>query len=184
MAGEVKAVQLGTNSTTKNIPLSRFKKEDMVTPLPAAGDATNLGLDAGTFGTNSAMLKGSDSKAAAITETAVIQLPVPEDYVSGDLTLVLHAGMLTTVSDTTATLDAEAYLSDEEAGVTGGDLVDTAAQSINSLTLADKSFTILGASLSAGDLIEIQITTAVNDGATGTAVMACVGGAKLTYTKR
>ena len=104
---------------------------------------------------------------------------LPPEYDAAEtIQIRAHAGMLTTVADNTATLDFEVYKSDEEAGI-GADICATAAQSINSLTLADKDFTVTATGLSAGDVLDIRMTTAVNDAATGTVVKAIVGAVKI-----
>ena len=109
---------------------------------------------------------------------------IPDNYeAAADVVLRLHAGMKTTVADTTATVDAEAYKSDEEAGISS-DLVTTAAATINSLTLSDVDFTISGGTLSPGDLLDIRIAVAINDGATGTAVIGQIGAVKLLCDTR
>ena len=92
--------------------------------------------------------------------------------------LRLHAGMITTVADTTATLDVVAYASDEEAGI-GADLCTTAAQSINSLVFADYDYVITATALAPGDVLDVRIHTAVNDAAGGATVKACVGATQL-----
>jgi len=174
-------VTLAAVSKTKNIPLTEFLKDNLVTELGTAGDATNLGLVAGTHGSASPTLQGSDVGGSSGSETARLLLSVPDDYTSGDLTLRFHAGMLTTVSDTTATLDVQAYESDGEAGV-GDDLCETDAVSINSLTLADKDFTIDGDGLAAGDILDVEITVAVQDSGNAGVMIPVIGAAKLLYT--
>jgi hypothetical protein len=87
--------------------------------------------------------------------------------------------MLTTVADTSATIDVEAYESAKTTLKTGSDLVTTAAQSINSLTFADKAFDLTVTDLSPGDQLDIRFTVAVVDAATGTAVTAALASVEL-----
>lgn len=150
--------------------------DDMDSPLPSTPATDDLGLVGGTFGTASPSIQTEDLKAAGATNSyARRTFAIPPEYVSGEtVQIVLHAGMLTTVADASATIDLQVYESDGEAGI-GADLCATAAQSINALILADKTFTITAAGLAAGDVLDIRITTAVNDAATGTAVKAIVG---------
>lgn len=176
------AVTTDTAAVSVAIPFQDFLKTDLVTPLPAAGDSTNLGLVAGTHGTNGPSLQGADAGATTKTEVARLLVAVPADYDIGDLTLTFHAGMLTTLADDVATLDVQVYETDEEAGV-GSDLCETAAQSINSLTLADKAYVIDGDGLAAGDVLDIEITTVVTDAGNLGVMKAIVGHAKMTYTK-
>jgi hypothetical protein len=165
------------------VPLSAFKKEDLLTALPNAGDSTNLGLVAGTHGTNMPTLQGADAGAATKTETVRILIPIPADYVAaGGFKVRCHAGMLTTVADDAATLDCEAFKSNGEGGA-GADLCATAAQSINSLTLADKDFTVTGTTLAAGDILDVQLTTVVHDVGDAGVMKAIIGSVKLLYDR-
>lgn len=150
------------------------------TVLPGTPATDDLALIGGTFGTGTPSIQTEDLKTAGATNKyARTMLVLPPEYDGGEtLSVRFHAGMLTTVADGSATIDAEVYLSDNEAGL-GLDLVTTAAQSINSLTLADKDFTIDPAGLVAGDILDLRITLAINDAASGTAVKGIVGAAFL-----
>jgi hypothetical protein len=79
------------------------------------------------------------------------------------------------VASVTATVDLEAYLSDKFGAVSGSDLVTTAATTINSLTPANKDFTLTATNLAPGEWIDFRIKVAVNDSGTGTAVIAAIG---------
>ncbi len=151
--------------------------DDMDSPLPSTPATDDLGLIGGTFGSGTPSLQTEDLKTAgATTNRARRTFALPPEYVAGQtVTIRVHAGMLTTVAGTSATVDVECFKSDREAGVDGADLCSTAAQSINSLTLADKDFTITPATLAPGDLLDIRLSTAVNDAASGTAVKAIIG---------
>ncbi len=167
------------------IPVQDFKKPDLVTPLPAAGDGTTLGLVAGTHGTNGPSLQGKDATGLTATTTDVgrILLPLPADYVDGgDVKIRCHAGMLTTVADTSATLDCQAYETDEEAGI-GSDLCTTDAQDINDLVLADVDFVIDGAGLVAGDVLDLELTTVSIQTGTATETIPFIGAVKLLYDR-
>ena len=147
----------------------------LATNLPATPATDDLGLVGGTFGSASPKISTGDVKAAGCTRYARFQFQLPVEYDAGaSVTMRLHAGMTTTVADTSATVDVECYKSDGEAGV-GSDICATAAQSINSLTDADKDFTITATGLSAGDVLDIRLTITVVDAATGTAVIADIG---------
>jgi len=160
------------------LPLEDWLIADMSARVGTPG-TTNLGLVAGTVGSASPTIQTSDGKATTITQVMRRSVPIPPDYVAGqNLQLRIHVGMLTTVSDGTATIDVSAYKSNEEAGISA-DLVTTAAQSINSLTAADKDFVITAATLSAGDTLDVKVTIAITDSATGTAVKGIIGATKL-----
>jgi hypothetical protein len=163
------------------IPLESWRVWDAFgTNLPATPASDDLGLVGGTFGTASPTIQSGDLKAAgATTRRARVTFSLPTEYVAGQaITIRAHAGMDTTVSDGTATLDFEVYKSNDEAGI-GSDLCATAAQSINSLTDADYDFSITSSGLSPGDTLDIRMSVTVNDAATVTAVIAVVGGVKL-----
>ncbi len=86
--------------------------------------------------------------------------------------------MITTVASVACTVDIECYRSNNETSI-GSDLCATSAISINSLTFADKDFTITAATLARGDLLDIRLTILVNDSGTGTVVAGCAGAVEL-----
>lgn len=147
-------------------------------PSPAAND--DLGLVGGTFGTGTPSIQTGDLKAAgATTRYARCTFELPAEYVAGQsVTIRAHAGMLTTAADTSATLDFQLYRSNDEAGL-GSDLVADAAQDINSTSLANFDFDVTPNSLNPGDTLDIRMAVAVNDGATGTAVIGFVGSVEI-----
>jgi hypothetical protein len=151
---------------------------DGAAPAPVGTAAgTNLGLVGGTFGTNGHAIRSKDEKnnGTATSSFAVNTFMLPPNYKdAATVQIEVRAGMNTTVASTTAVVDIEAFLLDADGDPTGSDLCTTAAQSINSLTAATKTFTIDTAGLSAGDKLMIRLTTTTNDTATGTAVIAQV----------
>jgi len=156
------------------VPWSTLRVHDAIEtllPQPAAND--DLGWPATqTMGTVTPFIETADLKAAGATSVyARFQFAMPPEYDSGEtITLRLRGGMNTTVADTTATIDAVVYKADEDGGA-GSDICATAAQSINNLTAADKDFTITPTGLVAGDVLDVRIEVAINDGATATAVI-------------
>ena len=164
-----------------NIPLTSFRIHDAFnTNLPGTSSGNDLGLVGGTFGTASPVLQTADLKAAGATSNyarALFQLPA--EYDAGETIIIrVHTQMVTTVSDTTSTIDVECYKVDQAGGI-GSDLCATAATTNNSLTDADIDFTITATGLAAGDVFDLRITSAVNDAATGTAVIAEIGNVDL-----
>lgn len=156
------------------VPLTNLRKVAVLSSLlPAADDGTSLGLVNGTYLTSNPSLRTADEKAAgAVTRTARFLFPVPEHYVAGQaITVRLNAGMTTTVADTTATANIACV---RQAAPTVDIGSTTGAQSINSLTAADKDFTITPTDVVVGDVLDIRVSVAVNDGATGTAVIGTV----------
>jgi len=165
-----------TTLAKQSIQLTAMRVWDALhTLLPAAGAADDLGLVGGTFGTNTPMLKTSDSKATSVTQRCRFTFTLPPSYDDAETVQIrAHAGMETTISDSTATIDFEVYESDREGGL-GSDLCSTAATTINSLTAADVDFTIDASGLVAGDELDVRVSVAITDGATGTAVTGVVG---------
>ena len=113
------------------------------TNLPGTSAADDLGLIGGTFATASPCIETYDVKAAgAVTLYARAAFQLRPEYDAGQTVLIrAHAGMVTTISDTTATLDFQAFESDNESGISA-DLVTTVATTINSVTLADIDYAV------------------------------------------
>ena len=175
---DIEASKLQSHSVTYSVPLTSCRVFDaMQTLLPAAGAADDLGLVGGAIGTASPSLQTSDGAQTTVTQKARVLIPILPQYVSAAaLSLSLTAGMLTTVSDGTATIDVSAYLLDKDTTLdAAGDICATAAQSINNLTFAAKSFTITPTNVVAGDMLDVLITIAITDAATGTVVTGCCG---------
>lgn len=161
-----------------NIPLTDMTTWDAwQTRLPGTAAADDLALVTGTWGTDSPELQGIDAGGTTETQRCAFEFMLPESYIdAGTITLRIRAYMLTTVSDSTATVDAEVYKSDKSGSV-GSDLCATAAQSCNSLTAANLDFTVTPTGLVAGDKLLARITTAVTDaGDAGAGITATIGG--------
>lgn len=142
------------------------------TALGTSASSDDLGMIIGTFGTDAVVVQSSDSKATTTTQRARFAFTLPHCYASGEAVSVVGlAGMKTTVSDTTATIDFEVYKKDTATALVGSDICATSATSINSLTAAAKTFTITPTGLVAGDELDIRVTIAITDGATATAVI-------------
>lgn len=154
------------------VPLTSLRVWDaMQTNLPGTAATDDLALVGGTFGTAPPVISAGDLKAAgATTRYARFVLALPECYESAEtVTLRLSAGMVTTVADTSCTVDVMAYKIDKITGI-GSDLCATAATTINSLVFANKDFSITSSGLAAGDVLDVRIAVACTDAATGTAV--------------
>lgn len=163
------------------LPLTQFRTWDaLATNLPGTPAADDLGLDNATFGTGSPHLTAGDLKAAgATTRYARAHVVIPAEYDDGETCNIrLHAGMLTTVADTSCVCDVECYRSDEEGGISA-DLVTTSSTTMNSLTFADIDFTLTPTTFVSGDTLDIRITITCTDAATGTAVEPVIGAVQL-----
>lgn len=135
----------------------------LATNLPGTAANDDMALITGTPGTNAPTLQGVDFGGATSDEKCAFLFPVPIEYVSGEtITIRCHAGMLTTIADTSCTLDCEVW-SDDGDGTVSSDLCATAAQDINSLTLADIDFSITATSVSPGDILIVRLSFAGTD---------------------
>lgn len=147
------------------------------TVLPGTAAADDLALIGGTFGTDQPQIETDDQKAngtpTSLRARTIVRLPAEYDDAE-TLQIRVRAGMETTISDTTATVDIEAWKIDEDGTVGASDLCATAAQSINNLTAADKDFTITATGLAPGDQLDVRITITIEDGATGTEVKGVI----------
>lgn len=162
------------------VPMTSLRVWDAIaTNLPGAAANDDLGLDGGTWATDSPCISAGDVKASTSTRYARFQVALPAEYDAGQtVTLRFHAGMKTTVAATSCTLDLVAFKSDQEAGISA-DICATAAQSINSLSDADIDFSITPTGLNPGDVLDCRIAIAWVDAATGTAVIPQIGAIEL-----
>lgn len=160
------------------IPLADLRVWDAFgTNLPATAASDDLAVVGGTFGTAPPLIQAGDVKAlGATTRYARVQVIVPECYDAAEtLSIVLTAGMVTTVADVSCVVDVECYRADKIGGISA-DLCATSSQSINSLTFAAKTFTITATTLAAGDVLDVRLTITSNDAATATAVKPTIAG--------
>lgn len=159
------------------IPFTQLRVWDAFQTALGAAGSDDLGIGTGTFATGTPYVVSSSARNTTITQYARLILPIPYQMVFGTAavaSLKFSAGMLTTVAGTSATLDCEAYLFNRDTTKTGSDLVTTAAQSINSLTFADKTFDLTATGLSAGSLIDVRLTIAAVDAANVGAVFGAI----------
>jgi hypothetical protein len=150
------------------------------TNLPGTAATDDLALVGTTFGTTAPVVTAGDCKASGATSRyARFMVELPECYEAGETVLLsLSAGMVTTVASVSCTVDVECYKIDKITGI-GSDLCTTSATTINSLVFAAKSFTITPSGLTAGDVLDVRLTIACNDAATGTAVTPTIAGIDL-----
>lgn len=158
-----------------HVPLTSLRVWDAIQTLLTTAANDDCGITTGTPGTDQPYVTTGDVKAAgAVSRKFAFELAVPPNYQDGESIRVrLRAAMKTTIADTTATIDVEAYLPNGNGGV-GSDLVSTTAQSMNSITAADYDFNITPSSVDPGDKLLVIVTMAVNDAATATAVIGAV----------
>lgn len=137
--------------------------------LPATAATDDLGYTVGTFATAPPKLLSSDGATGSVTQYARQSFTVPPEYQTGQTIQLVANVAMTTISDSTATLDVQAFAHDKEGGI-GTDLYAGAALSVNSATATDYTFALTGSGLSAGDILDIRLTAAITDSATGSGV--------------
>lgn len=169
------------------LPLENFRVWDAYGTLLGTPANDDLGITAGAFATGTPYISSGDVKAAGTTtRRARTTFLVPHNYVTTKtLVITLAAGMLTTVAGTSCTVDVEAYKFDENTLQTFGDFISTAAQSINSMSFANKDFAIsLAGEIEPGTVLDIRVTITAVDPATVTAVTAAISNASVRCTTR
>jgi len=169
--------KLATETRLINVPLELLRVWDAFTSaLPSAASSDDLGLVQGTFGTATPTVQSIDFKNTTTTAYARFLARLPHNYVAaGTLDVVIYAGAKTTVASSAMTLDVEAYQKNLASGaVSGTDLVTTSPISINSTTLAARTFSLTSSTLSPNDEIDVRIKVTGTDSATPTEVAALI----------
>lgn len=171
-SGRIRNTQGATQVVDDGIDVTSARIWDATTSTklsatPASAD--DFGITAGTFLTSDPTLRSSDAKTTTVTSKARFAYTVPSTYVAGQpITLRANAGMVTTVSDTTATIDAQVA----RRSAPTVDICATAATTINTLAGGNVDFTLTPTNVVPGDVLDIVMTSAVTDGATVGAVIA------------
>lgn len=168
--------KLARESKKYAVPLDSLRVWDAYnTVLPSSASSDDLGLIHGAIGTAPPVVRSSDSKNTTTTQYGRFVVAIPAEYDSGQaLSIVPTAGMKTTVASSTATIDFEVYKKSGTSDAVGSDICATSATSINSLTCAEKEFTITPSGLVPGDELDIRVTIAITDSATATAVIGMI----------
>lgn len=173
----------GSVNTAKVSPvrLQDFKLSTLL-ELAATADGTNHGLSAGTHGSASPHLVGSAANNNSKTEVSRVLAVVPPDYVAGeDLTLRIHCRVDGDAA-VGQTVDAEVFVGDKELGI-GSDLASPAAQAIPN-AWGDVDFAVDGSGLTPGSVLDIELTTVVNDTGGTLNKAAQIGDVSLVYTAK
>lgn len=176
---------LDTEDGIYPVPLTLFRTWDaLATNLPATAAADDLALITSTLGTDAPTVRTSDAKNTTVTQYARTQIPVPVEYTdSASLIIRIKCGMITTVANGTATIDIQAYRIARD-GTVGADICATGATTINSLTHADREFTITSTTLGPGDMLDVRVAIAITDSATATAVIGVIDAFELVCSIR
>jgi len=148
--------------TPFTIPLTSFRTSaDLKTVLPENPDGTTHGLKGYTHGTQSPFLKGVVAGGASATEKSRVQVALPANYVSGEAVKIRLHGHIDALLEVANSIDVQCYESDGEAGVSA-DLCATAATALT-VAYADIDFVITATGLVAGDILDIELTSVLND---------------------
>lgn len=152
------------------IPLASLRVWDAPgTPAVAATAANDdLAIVYNTFLTANATVEGGDVKGASSARKVGFQFTLPPEYVAGEtITARLKGGMKTTVAGTSCSIDLQVA----RAAAPTVDVCATALQTINSLTAANKDFTITPTDCIPGDVFDCVVTIAYVDAVNSTAVV-------------
>ena len=144
------------------------------TNLPGTAATDDLGLVtlASTVGTDwdvAVQTSDLDNIGTGVPFYAAFVHTLPATYVSGGaISVVINCGMITSVAGTSCTIDVQAFLLRAPAA----DLCITAAQDMNSLTAANKTFVCTPTGLVAGGQILIRVAILATDTAATAASFA------------
>ncbi len=146
--------------------------------LPNAGATDDLGLVGGTFGTNAPSLQTEDLQNAGVTlNKAAFTYALPPEYVAGQTVIIrFKAGMITNIADVNATLDIVCHSNDEDNTVSTDLAAAAVSDNMNTLiaSVVTIDFIITPGALSPGTVLNVRVSTSVNDAATGAAVIGCI----------
>lgn len=162
--GSGKFVKTVGSTNADGIALTGLRVHDnLASFLPTTAANDDLALITGTPGTDAPRVRGVDFGGTTTTAYAAFEYTLPAGYKAGGvLTLRVRGGMVTGISDTACDLDASVWKVGAD-GTVGADICATAAQSINSLTKADKNFTITPTGLVAGDRLIVRLKVTGED---------------------
>lgn len=181
-SGKIKSTSSTTSTQPTAIPAHEWRKTDGVTVNPVTAATTNFGVVYGTDGTDFPHLETIDGKNATTVVVSRCCVKLPPNYIAGSaITLRARCGMKTTIATNSGatTIGFNVYSNSGVGNLGSADLNTTAAQTVNSLTAADKDFVITPTGLVAGQDLHIKMTLTVTDVATGTAVIGTVNHVEL-----
>lgn len=129
----------------------------------AAGTpAGAFGLTVGTFGTNSPKIVGEAASGNSKTNKMRRQFALPVEYVAGgNVTVRVKCQEAVAAAQVATSVDMSVYKADKAGGISA-DLCATNAQDVTNVA-ANADFSITPTGLSAGDLLDIEITIVTND---------------------
>ena len=128
-----------------------------------AGGSDDLYIEDGTWNTNAWLLRSDDAGGTTVTQYAARSVVIPFEYEDGESLTIRVPCAMAVVSNTSADIDVECFASDGD-GTLSADLCDTAAQSFNSATFANKDFVITPTTLTASMVLFIRLKVVITDG--------------------
>lgn len=111
--------------------------------------------------TNVWSLTGNTPSSSTVTDISIIQVTIPERYVSGE-TITFRVSAKVDATADTNTLDLNVFLANSTTGAVGSDICATTIKTVTA-TAQQFSFTITPTALVAGNLLNIVLTTVNND---------------------
>ena len=143
--------------TAIGIPLMAWRQADLAT-MALSGTAGDHFL---TLSTEDILLTGNTPSSSTVTDISRFQFTLPPSYQAGsDITFRVTA-VVNAVADTN-TVDLSAFRVTATSGAVGSDIVATGVQNVTA-TAQTFDFTITGATLEPGTILNLKLTTVNND---------------------
>lgn len=129
---------------------------------PVAGSPSGaMGITMGAHGTATPILISEAANGTSVSNKCRFLVELPPEYVASESVTLRVRAKITGDVEVAQTIDAAVYEGDTEGGV-GDDLCATAAQTLTD-EFANYDFTITDAGLTAGDILDIELTAAADD---------------------
>lgn len=173
---ETRLGQMASVTRTVAIPLTSLRVHDAIKDaLPDAAGTDDMGLADAVGSAALGVITADDSQLGY----ALFLFALPADYVAGQNITVELRAKTTGLGQVTNTFDVEAKLVGDAA--VGSDICATDPRTVT-IAFANYSFTITGASLSPGDVLQVRIRYAMDDtGGGGSAGVATLARVQVTY---
>jgi len=168
--GTVEVQSGGVVTKPLNLRVPVFSARNVAGTSVAASAATATDFISVLNNNNAPDLTGTNAQNNTKANNALFEVILPDDYKAGtDITVSIGSGYSASGGTTiTATVDLVATIQGDT-GTAAADICATAAQAI-ALTIAEKSFTLTGTTLTPGARLMLKVTTSVQEaGNTGTA---------------
>lgn len=155
-----------SNPTTRVFPIAPTSWRKSAALKDALDDAAGTSL-LGLADAQGSLIVSSSTNNTSVTEKAACYVALPSNYQAGGTLTLRLRGSVSVARTASCTIDAVVKKLGD-AGL-GSDICETAAQSINSTTAANKDFVITPTGLVAGDVLMVEVTIVNNDtgGSTG-----------------